>query len=101
MPFESTLFNNLGSNILYRIGDLYLILRKGGIYVGIIGKFSLDRLKDPKMDLRFKCPYCKSAEIHLKNEEELNMWGGTECPKCESQIVLDSLSITVIREKKR
>ncbi len=64
----------------------------------IVDKVSLDRLKDRDLQVSFLCPYCKSARIALDSSRSLDSWNGIDCPKCAAHILLDSLSVVVIKD---
>ena len=64
----------------------------------VIDKYSLDRLQKKGLEITFKCPYCRSARLFMKQRDELDYWNGVVCPKCGSQVVLDSLSLVVMRK---
>ena len=64
----------------------------------IVDKVTLDRLKDRDLRISFLCPYCKSTRISLDASRELNQWNGIDCPKCGAHILLDSVSVVVIKD---
>jgi len=64
----------------------------------VVDKISLDRLMDRDLQVSFLCPYCKSTRITLTATQTLDSWNGTDCPKCEAHILLDSVSLVVIKE---
>ncbi len=64
----------------------------------IVDKVSLDRLKDRELLVSFLCPYCKSARIALDSSRSLDSWNGVDCPKCDAHLLLDSLSIVMIKD---
>jgi DNA-directed RNA polymerase subunit RPC12/RpoP len=64
----------------------------------VIEKYGLDRLQRKGIELSFKCPYCSSARLWMKQKEDLDYWHGVVCPKCHSRIVLDSLTLVALRE---
>ena len=66
--------------------------------MGIIDKYSLDRLEGARVELAFDCPRCKKQRIKMRAERDLDFWDGVECPKCHAKIVLDSFSLAVIQE---
>lgn len=66
-----------------------------------IEKYPLDRLRGRGIRVAFNCPYCQGAWLELKNPEDLDPLHGVTCFKCKAQIVLDSLSLTVIRDAAR
>jgi len=63
-----------------------------------IDKYPLDRLRDRGIRLGFNCPYCQGAWLELKSPEDLDPLHGVTCYKCKAVVVLDSLSLTVIRD---
>ncbi len=63
-----------------------------------IDKYPLDRLRDKAIRLSFDCPYCLGHRIKMRGESEEDFWEGVRCPKCETLIVLDGLSVVTIRE---
>ncbi len=63
-----------------------------------IDKFSLERMKDKGIKISFQCPYCKSTRIEMNHPEDIDFWNGINCIKCKALVVLDSLSVLVIRE---
>lgn len=64
----------------------------------IVDKYTLDRLKGRSVRISLRCPYCQGARLELKNSERLETMEGVRCFKCKALIVLDGLSLTVIRE---
>ncbi len=64
----------------------------------IVDKVTLDRLKDRDLRVSFLCPYCKSTRISLDSSRSLDSWNGLDCPKCSAHILLDSLSVVVIKD---
>jgi len=64
----------------------------------IVDKVSLDRLKDRELLVSFLCPYCKSTRISLDASRSLDSWNGIDCPKCGAHILLDSVSVVVIKD---
>lgn len=64
----------------------------------IVDKVSLDRLKDRQLQISFLCPYCKSARISLDSSQSLDSWNGVDCPKCSAHLLLDSLSVVMIKD---
>jgi len=77
---------------------LYLV-ETGGVGVGKIVKYSIDRLEERNIELRFDCPYCGAARIGINYRGQEDFWDGTMCPKCKSRVILDDLSLTVVKEK--
>ena len=66
--------------------------------MGIIDKYSLDRLGSSGVEIAFDCPQCKRHRIIMDADSGLDFWEGVECRKCGAKIVLDSFSLAVIRE---
>ena len=64
--------------------------------MGKISKYSIDRLEERNIELRFDCPYCGSARIGIKYRNQTDFWDGIVCPKCKSRVILDNLSLTVL-----
>lgn len=64
----------------------------------IVDKVNLDRLKDRDLHVSFLCPYCKSTRISLDASRTLDQWNGIDCPKCGAHILLDSVSVVVIKD---
>ncbi|HEV8595312.1 MAG TPA: hypothetical protein VGR51_07265 [Thermoplasmata archaeon] len=64
----------------------------------LIDKYPLDRMRGRGMRISFDCPYCQGARIELKDVADLAPMEGVRCFKCKALILLDSLSVTVIRE---
>ncbi len=64
----------------------------------VVDKISLDRLMDRDLQVSFLCPYCKSTRITLTASQTMDSWNGIDCPKCEAHILLDSVSLVVIKE---
>lgn len=64
----------------------------------IVDKVTLDRLKDRDLHMSFLCPYCKSTRIALDSTRSFDSWNGVDCPKCGAHILLDSVSVVVIKE---
>lgn len=64
----------------------------------IVDKVTLDRLKDRDLQMSFLCPYCKSSRILLDATRSLDQWNGIDCPKCRAHILLDSVSVVVIKD---
>lgn len=63
-----------------------------------IDKYTLDRMRGKGIAISFRCPYCEGARLEMKNPSDLDPLEGIRCFKCKALIVLDSLSVTVIRE---
>ncbi|MBI5000896.1 MAG: hypothetical protein HZB92_05140 [Euryarchaeota archaeon] len=66
--------------------------------MGSIDKHDLERLRGRGVEVSFRCPYCGGTRIVMKGKEAMDYWQGTECKKCGSKVVLDSLTLLVIRE---
>lgn len=66
--------------------------------MGRIEKYPLERMKDKSIRLSFTCPQCIGTRIEMNDEEDISFWKGIKCPKCESLILLDDLSVTVVKE---
>jgi len=64
----------------------------------IVDKVTLDRLKDRELQVSFLCPYCKSSRISLDSSRSADSWNGIDCPKCGAHLLLDSISVVVIKE---
>jgi DNA-directed RNA polymerase subunit RPC12/RpoP len=64
----------------------------------IVDKVTLDRLRDRELHMSFLCPYCKAARIVLDAAHSTNSLNGVDCPKCGVHILLDSVSIVVIKD---
>ncbi len=64
----------------------------------LIDKYTLDRMRGRGVRISFDCPYCQSARLELKDPRALDPLEGVRCFKCKALIVLDGLSLTVIRE---
>ena len=64
-----------------------------------IEKYTLDRLRSRGIRISFNCPYCQGAWLELKEPKDLEPMQGVTCFKCKAQILLDGLSLTVIRER--
>lgn len=63
----------------------------------LIDKYTLDRMRGRAIRISFDCPYCQGARIELKDAADLGP-DGVRCFKCKAVILLDGLSLTVIRE---
>jgi len=66
--------------------------------VTLIDKYTLDRMRGRGVRLSFDCPYCQGARLEMKDAEGLDPLEGVRCFKCKALVVLDGLSLTVIRE---
>lgn len=64
----------------------------------IVDKVSLDRLRDRELRVSFLCPTCKSTRITLEATQTTDDWNGIDCPRCQAHILLDSLSLVVIKD---
>jgi len=64
----------------------------------ILDKVSLDRLGDKELKISLLCPYCKSTRISLDSTRSTKDWHGIDCPKCGAHIMLDSMSLVVIKD---
>lgn len=64
----------------------------------VLDKVSLDRLGDKELKVSLLCPYCKSTRITLCATQSVKEWEGINCPKCGAHILLDSMSLVVIKE---
>jgi len=64
----------------------------------VVDKISLDRLMDRDLKVSLLCPYCKSTRITLTATQTMDSWNGIDCSKCEAHILLDSVSLVVIKE---
>jgi predicted RNA-binding Zn-ribbon protein involved in translation (DUF1610 family) len=64
----------------------------------IVDKVTLDRLKDRELRVSFLCPYCKSIRISLDASRSADAWNGVDCPKCGAHLLLDSLSVVMIKD---
>ena len=64
----------------------------------LIDKYTLDRMRGRGVRLSFDCPYCQGARLELKDLQGLGPLEGVRCFKCKALVVLDGLSLTVIRE---
>lgn len=64
----------------------------------LVDKVTLDRLKDRELRMSLLCPYCKSIRISLDASRATDQWNGVDCPKCGAHILLDSVSIVVIKD---
>jgi len=65
--------------------------------VGKITKFDIGRLEARNLELSIDCPNCGTARIILSSNNRDGVADIT-CPKCHVNIILDSLSLTVINE---
>ncbi len=67
----------------------------------VIDKYPLDRMRGRGVRISFNCPYCQGARLELSDLENQDPLEGVRCFKCKALIVLDALSLTVIREPGR
>ena len=65
--------------------------------MGIVDKYDLRRLDKSNLELAFDCPNCKKTRISMNGNGDTEFWNEVECPKCNSQIVLDGFSLAVIK----
>ena len=65
--------------------------------MGKISKYTIDRLEERNIELRFDCPYCGGTRIGLKYKNQEDFWNGVVCHKCKSRVILDSLNLTVLK----
>jgi DNA-directed RNA polymerase subunit RPC12/RpoP len=66
--------------------------------VGRIEKYPLDRMKSKDIKLSFECPQCIGSRIEMNDREDMGSLNGVKCPKCSSLILVDDLSVTVVKE---
>ena len=66
--------------------------------MGIVDKYDLDRLGNSEVEVALNCPCCKKSRLTMSSKKHIDFWEGIECPNCQSKIVLDSFSVTVIRD---
>lgn len=64
----------------------------------ILEKMSLDRLQDKELRVSLLCPYCRSTRISFAGGESTGPWEGVDCPKCGAHILLDSMSLVVLKD---
>lgn len=64
----------------------------------IVDKVSLDRLMDKELKVSLLCPYCKSARLSLASGQTANAWESVDCPKCGAHVMIDSMSLVVIKD---
>lgn len=64
----------------------------------ILDKVNLDRLGDKELRVTLLCPYCKSTRITLDPSRSTQGMQGIDCPKCGAHVMLDSLSLVVIKD---
>jgi hypothetical protein len=63
-----------------------------------LDKVSLDRLGDKDLRVNLLCPYCKSTRITLAAQHSTGTLDPIVCPKCGAQVMLDSLSLVVMKD---
>ena len=66
-----------------------------------IDKYTLDRLRDRGLRLSVDCPQCRGTRLALAGSAGPDSLDGVTCVKCKALVILDSLSLTVIRENAR
>jgi len=64
----------------------------------LIDKYPIERMRDKAVRLSFSCPYCKSSRIEMNRPEDMSFFKGVQCAKCKTLVLLDSLSVVVVRE---
>jgi len=64
----------------------------------LMDRYPIERMKDKDIKLSFQCPYCKSYRIEMNRPEDLSFFKGVQCVKCKALVLLDSLSVVVVRE---
>ncbi len=64
----------------------------------LVDKVTLDRLKDRELHVSFLCPYCRSVRITLDATRSTDQWNGVDCPKCGAHLLLDSVSVVMIKD---
>ncbi|MGQ0797959.1 MAG: hypothetical protein ACT4OI_08890 [Methanobacteriota archaeon] len=65
---------------------------------GFLDKVSLDRLGDKELKINLLCPYCKSTRLTLAAQHSTGTLDPVVCPKCGAQVMLDSLSLVVMKD---
>jgi len=63
-----------------------------------IDKYTLDRLRGRDVRLTVDCPQCRGTRMELGDLVNAAPLQGVTCLKCKALVVLDGLSLTVIRE---
>jgi hypothetical protein len=63
-----------------------------------LDKVSLDRLGDKDLKVTLLCPHCRSTRITLAAEHSTGTFKPIGCPKCGAEVMLDSLSLVVMKE---
>jgi DNA-directed RNA polymerase subunit RPC12/RpoP len=71
---------------------------EGAVLKAIVDKVTLDRLRDRDLQVSLLCPYCKTARIVLDAAHSTGSLNGVDCPKCGVHILLDSVSLVVIKD---
>lgn len=66
-----------------------------------IDKYTLDRLRDRDLRLTVDCPHCRGTRIEIGDLVNAQPLHGVTCVKCKAVVMLDGLSLTVIRERAR
>ena len=66
--------------------------------MGKITKFGMERLEARDVQLTFDCPNCGTARIKISSNNGSGI-EDVQCHKCHVNIILDSLSLTVINER--
>lgn len=66
--------------------------------MGRIEKVPLERMQKKAVRLSFNCPQCKGARIRMDDSEDTSFWKGVTCPKCKTLILLDNLSVAMVKE---
>ncbi|UCD92846.1 MAG: hypothetical protein JSV43_02700 [Methanobacteriota archaeon] len=69
--------------------------------MGRIDKYPLERMRDKEVKLSFHCPLCRGTRIQMSDSEDMSFWKGVRCPKCKALVLLDNLSVTVVKEDGR
>ena len=64
----------------------------------LIDKYPIERMRDKAVKLSFQCPYCKSWRIEMNRPEDMGSFTGVRCAKCRTLVLLDSLSVVVVRD---
>lgn len=67
--------------------------------MGRIEKYPLERLKDKNIKVSFDCPLCNGTRIEMRNSDDIDFWKGVKCTKCNALVLLDSMSLAVIRDE--
>lgn len=61
--------------------------------MGNITKYDLNKMRTSDLELSFNCPYCRKQRLSMRDNKEYEI----ECPKCRCMIILDGLSLAVIK----